>query len=282
MSNAIETIRREDAEKLVASIGIPPRPTVVLTVMDAKASDDVDMAAVVRAIATDVGITAALIKTVNSPLYGLRRRVESVAEAASMLGINSLATLVTSLALKTTLVAGGIERFWDQSARIALIAAWLAGRYRLARDEAHLFGLFRDAGIPLLMKRFPDYRDTLRLANTDTEGEFTHVEEARHNLNHAVVGALLCRNWKLSDTLHDAVLRHHELGLFDSDSPATVKNLVAIGHLASQLESLHTRSRDDEEWMKIGHAVETWLMISADDLDELHHEAGSMLLEAGL
>ena len=40
-------------------------------------------------------------------------------------------------------------------------------------DDAYTYGLFRDCGIPILMKKFPGYVDVLKAANAETEKGFT-------------------------------------------------------------------------------------------------------------
>ncbi len=274
-------LSRQDAEKLVESIGIPPRPAVVLAIMDEKSKDEPDLALIGEIISRDVGISAALLKAVNSPLFGLPRKVHSVAQAVNLLGLSRTATLANSLALKTSLNAQGIERFWDQSARTAMISAWLAGKMGYDRDDALLFGLFRDAGIPLMMKRFKDYKDTLRLANQDPRG-FTAVEDECHGMNHAMVGAILARNWLLAESIRNAIRSHHELDVFERSSDSTVKNLIAVAHLAGQLESTLNRHQDDSEWKAFGPPVQTWLMIGDEDMARLTEEMGAILLESGL
>jgi HD-like signal output (HDOD) protein len=273
-------LSRQDAEALVASIGIPPRPVVVLTVMEEKSKASPDMKAIVGAIARDVGVSAALLKTINSPLFGLRVQVQSVLHAVSLLGMNRVATLVQSLALKTSLNAQGIERFWDQSARTALACAWLARKMGHDVDTAHVFGLFRDAGMPLLMKRFRDYKDSLRLANEGGERLFTDIEDERHGTNHAIIGALLARNWHLSDNLREAIQKHHDPDVFNADSNDLVKTLVALGHLAGQIESRQGRNRDDNEWLRFARPAMAWLMLDEPDILELAEEGASLLLEA--
>ncbi len=274
-------ISREEADALVASIGIPPRPAVVLEVMEQKSSDVPDMGAVAEAISRDVGIAAALIKTVNSPFYGLRSPVHSIHNAVSLLGIGRIATLVNSLALKTSIGAQGIERFWDQSARTAQICAWLARKMGHDADTAYMFGLFRDAGMPLLMARFKDYKDTLRQANDCQEQTFTEVEDARHGMNHAIVGAILARNWHLPEAVHDAILRHHDPEVFSGHTSESVKTLVALSHLAGQIENRHSRNADDPEWLRVADHGIAWLMLDGSDVDELSDAGRSLLLESG-
>ena len=274
-------LSRQDAEKLVESIDIPPRPAVVLAIMDEKARDEPDLGLIAEAISRDVGISAALLKTVNSPFFGLRQPVRSVSQAVNLLGLSRVVTLANSLALRTSVNAQGIERFWDQSSRTAMISAWLAGKFGHNRDNAHLFGLFRDCGIPLLMKRFKDYKETLRIANDDPRG-FTSVEDERHGMNHAVIGAILARNWQLEELQRNAIRSHHELDVFTASQDGGLKNLVAIAHLAGQLESRYSRNRDDGEWKRFGPAVLSWLMIAEEDVEPLAQEVGSLLLESGL
>ncbi len=276
---SIHELTREEAERLVAAIGIPPRPAVVLTVMDEKSKEEPDLMVIGDAISRDVGVAAALLKTVNSPLFGLRNPVRSIPHAVSLLGLRQVSTLVNSLALKTTLNAQGIERFWDQSARIAMLSAWLAGKLGHDRDSAHLFGLFRDAGIPLLMRRFKDYKDTLRLANQDAARGFTEIEDERHGMNHAIVGAIVARNWLLPDALREAILRHHDATLFSGQAASEVKNLVALSHLAGQIESRATRNQNDSEWSRIAGPSLAWLMLGDEDVHDLTQSAASLLLE---
>lgn len=277
-------IARPEAEKLVQGIDIPPRPSVVLAVMNERDKEEPDLSSLVHLIAADVALSAAVIKAVNSPLFGLTRRVTSVEQAVRLLGLRSLSNLVTGLALRTSLRVPGIERFWDQAGHTALLAAHLSHRVGLARDDAHLFCLFRDAGIPLMLHRFPDtYLDTLRLANQDAARPFTEVEEARHGANHAVVGYYLARSWGLPETIRTAILRSHELGVcLDQREHETVKRLVALGHLAGYLENRVTRPSPDLEWVKFSHGALTQLMIAEEELPELEREAEHLIMESGV
>lgn len=276
-------LTQQDAEKLVEAIGIPPRPAVVMAIMAEKDKDAPNLKLIAEAISHDVGVSAALLKTVNSPFFGLNGGVQSVPQAVNMLGLSRVATLVTSLAIRASVNAPGIERFWDQSDRIAMLCAWLAGKLRRDRDGAHLFGLFRDAGIPLLMRRFPEYKQTLADINQGGgERSFIAVEDGRHGVNHTIVGGIVARNWHLPETLREAIQRHHDPDLFSSEADSGVKNLVAIGHLAGQIESVHTRNLDDGEWLRYGESIMAWLMLEEDDVSDFIHEAGSLLLESGL
>ena len=167
-----------EAESLLKGINIPPRPTVVTGIAAERLKREPDINRISSLIATDVALSAAMLKVVNSPLYGLSRKLSSVRQAVSVLGLDNTTQLVTGLALRKTLPAGqSLDRFWDSTAEVAMISASLASRMPgIARDDAYSHGLFRDCGIPILMQKFPDYRETLHVANTTTDRKFTDVE----------------------------------------------------------------------------------------------------------
>lgn len=92
-------ITAHEAERLLSGIVIPPRPTVVQAILEEKSRELPDLGHISQLIAGDVALAAAVLKTVNSPLYGLRRRVSAIDQAVGMLGMTNIATLVTGIAL---------------------------------------------------------------------------------------------------------------------------------------------------------------------------------------
>jgi len=273
----------EETQKLLAGVVIPPRPTVVTAVMQERNSDEPNLHRVAQLISADVGLSAAVLKTINSPLYGLRRHVSSIEQAVNMLGMKNIGALVMGLALRNAVPSQGLARFWDSAARTALVASHLARVLGCAdKEEAHLFGLFHDCGIPLLMQRFPNYKETLQLANSARDQAFTDVEDDRHGTNHTVVGSLLATNWRLPEHLRDAIRMHHDLNVFQSRQASAVLNLIAVGLLAERIESSYSRLSGDGEWDKMQNAVIGHLMLTADSLNELSGDARELLAESGV
>lgn len=273
----------DETKKLLAGVVIPPRPVVVTAVMEERGRDAPNLRRVAQLISGDVGLSAAVMKTINSPLYGLRRQISSIDQAVNLLGMKNIGALVMGLALRNAVPSKGLDRFWDSAARTALVASHLARTLGCAdKEEAHLFGLFHDCGIPLLLQRFPDFRETLQLANSASDRAFTDVEDSRHGTNHTVVGSLLATNWHLPGHLRDAIRLHHDPSVFQSDQSSEVLNLIAIGHLAQHIESSFSRLSGDSEWEKIEMSVMEQLMLSADRLAELISDAYELLEESGV
>jgi hypothetical protein len=61
------------SDALVKSIGIPPRPAVLIELQKELDKDDPDLRTVARLVAGDVALTASMLRIVNSPAFGLSR-----------------------------------------------------------------------------------------------------------------------------------------------------------------------------------------------------------------
>jgi HD-like signal output (HDOD) protein len=271
----------KEAEQLLAGVVIPPRPSVVTAVMEERSRPEPDMQRIAHLVSSDVGLAAAMLKAINSPLYGLRRSVTNIDQAVFLLGMKSVSSLVLGLSLRKAMPTSGLERFWDSAARTALICSHLTKVLEISsREDAYLFGLFRDCGIPLLIQRFPDYKATLGMANSEHERSFTVVEDERHGTNHAVVGSLLARSWHLPEILREAIRNHHDCEVFNSSLPADALNLIAVGHVASHIDNALSRLAQDSEWERQRHAVLGQLMLSEADLEDIQRESRELLSDA--
>ena len=96
MSNELEVLDRE-AEEIINDIGIPPCPAILTTLMREMREDEPDFVKLGKLIGSDVSLAAAMLKTVNSPFYGLRSKATSVQQAITLLGLRNVAQIVTGL-----------------------------------------------------------------------------------------------------------------------------------------------------------------------------------------
>ena len=274
-------------ENAVRDIGIPPRPAILDSINFEMHKDEPDMLHLSRLISSDVALAAGLIATANSPYFGFRRRVRSVRETLMMLGLDVASRAVAGLVLRKLFPATLIlERFWDASACIARLSGWLTQHpehgIRIRADDAYTFGLFRDCGIPVMMKRFPHYQDVLKTANEAKELDFTTVEEKHCPTNHVVIGYLLAQSWRLPDETCLAIRHHHDyLALREQDCsaplPVATLGLIATVHLAEHLFQHHTGLSQTQEWIKAGEVCLQLLGISTERLDQLYDESGMII-----
>ncbi len=275
-------ISQTDADKLVAGISIPPRPAALAELMAERAKDEPDLQKVSRLIGGDIGLSAAMLKAVNSPYFGLTRKVDSAFQAISMMGMKNVMNIVTGLMLRNAV--GGknvaLDRFWENSQQNAMLSAWLAKRLPgISSDEAYTFGLFHDCGIPILMQKFPDYKDTLFAANASDDTAFTLVEDQRHATNHATIGFLVAKAWFLPETICDAIRLHHDETIYTQPDSATplVRNLISVARLAEHLNDTLLHMRDDSEWTRLGGHVLRHLGVTAAEMDDIKDDVSKMI-----
>jgi HD-like signal output (HDOD) protein len=270
---ALAAPQLDPVDALIKSIRIPPRPSLLANMQAELARAEPAPEAIGRIIASDVGMSGALLKLANSALFGGRRKAASISQAIAYLGMNQVAALMTGLLARQAISANSpaLAHFWDVSSRRAQAMVVLSRRLRLGdADVAHTFGLFCDTGIPLLMERFPDYARTLALAAAEGERPFTACEDARHNTNHAAIGCLLARNWGLSSEVAWAILHHHDYAVLADDATAAdVRSLVALSLLAEAAIQKYQGHGDSLEWHKGGDLARAYLGLDGAEVDEL-------------
>ncbi|MCX7192473.1 MAG: HDOD domain-containing protein [Proteobacteria bacterium] len=271
-------------ERSILDVGIPPCPIILDRFMTEARRAEPDFGRLAIIIGTDVGLSAGLIKTANSPFFGMRQRVRSVNEALSILGLKAASRAVAGIILRKAFPnVHNLERFWDASARVAHVSGWLAQHLEirgLRAEDTYTFGLFRDCGIPVLLGRFPQYENVLNAANADTEHSFTAVEETALPTNHAMVGCILAQSWWLPEEICLAIRNHHDLmalGSLSSQLPVLSRRLIATAQLAEHILQQQLGLSMTQEWSKLGEACLQILDLKENELDALYLEAVSIV-----
>ena len=101
---------------------IPAKPAILTEISEEMERDDVELDRVAAIISKDISLSALLLKTINSPLFGLQRTVGDIRQAAMFLGLEQLSRLVTVALLKQQFAGEAsisLERFWDESLEVA-------------------------------------------------------------------------------------------------------------------------------------------------------------------
>lgn len=285
MSQDNVALSEEEVSQVLANITIPPCPQVVTSMVQEVRSEDPDFGKLDKLISGDVGLAAAVLKTANSPYYGLPKKVQSVKQALAVLGLRTISNIVTMLGLQKAFGSAGVslDRFWERTNYHAIACARLARSLRvIPADGAYTFGLFNDCGIPILVQRFPDYKDTLKLANTASR-PFFEIENERHNTCHTMVGSILARNWQLPEMICLAIREHHSLELlYDQTSEASgdIGTLRAISLVADYLVNEFTNRPQETEWALHGDQAMQFLGMDGAELAEVRSDMNEELAEA--
>ena len=189
-------------------IDIPSQPQALVKLSLLLAEDDVNLVAVAELIEADMALAAAVMKAVNSSLYGLKGRVQSVGQAATYLGVNEVAAITFEMGLRAAFPpAPELEPLWQRAARRGQLMGRLATRLSLDAWAAHSAGLFEECGKAVLYRHAPaHYPAMLRAAANDVE--LVQLEHTAFGVSHDALGAALCESWGLAPAAVASV-RHH-------------------------------------------------------------------------
>lgn len=162
----------------------------------------------------DMAISAKLLQLVNSAFFGLPRRVTSVAQAVSYLGVSLVKNLVLSLSVFSMFTDAerppgfSLEAVEEHSFAVASVASGLCGRNEQAED-AFMAGLLQDIGKLILAKHMPEQFVEVMCIAVD-EGRPMHELEVEHlGVTHAEIGAYLLGIWGLPVAVVEGVANHH-------------------------------------------------------------------------
>ena len=275
MAADLEVLDRE-AEQIVKEIGIPPCPMILTKLMQEMRSEDPDFGKLGKMISGDVSLAATMLKTVNSPFYGLRAKATSVTQAIALLGLRHVAELVAGLLLRQAFPGGTsdqMDEYWEASSAIGQINDLLVRHFKhVKRDGLQTFALFRDCGMLAMMQKFKNYKPVLPGAKQSCDASVTAIENTHHAINHARVGYQMAKTWLLPDGVCEAILKHHDYEELEADGAGLpVPNLqhIALTLAAESIFVKHELGATSAEWVLGGEFALGQMGITQAELDAL-------------
>ena len=236
-----------------------------------------------RLISSDVGLSAAILYIVNSPLYGLSRSVSDINKAVVFLGWEGVKSIVLSVKIKSAFSKYNscldLGRFWDTASDVATVAALLGSRFKsiTTPESLYVVGLFHDCGIPPMAIRYSCYKDTLNMSNSGNHGLGVDLENERYSTNHAVIGYYIASAWKLPKDICHVILRHHDFTYLDVIDGSKEQFTFAILKLAEHLVNVDKRGESSPDWKYIEKRIFNVLGISNDELLDLYEDISDFL-----
>lgn len=83
--------------------GLPPLPASIVRIQELCMSNETDMDELSRVINADPMLSANILKSVNSPLYGMSKEISSIPQAIMLFGISMIRGFAAANAIKKTL-----------------------------------------------------------------------------------------------------------------------------------------------------------------------------------
>jgi len=237
--------------------GFPELPSLAMEI----ARMTTDLSAPVQEIADkiqlDVQLLRKMLRVVSEPFYGLSGGLGKIADAISLIGyqkVCNLAVAVSILDLFPTKAEGGFDYggFWERSLCSAVAAGEIGNRItKDLQSDAFSLGLLQDIGVLFLVRSRPlEYGGAIGVSSSQN----LHIAKAERDVldvDHAVVGAAMCKHWRLPGFIGEAI-QHHHFAEFEESVPADSKTITQVVNLSSLVTAfLYADGRHEEEARRI-------------------------------
>jgi HD-like signal output (HDOD) protein len=207
--------RRKQRLMALLSKGLPTLPAYLLDLNALLGSSMVDLKKVGKVIRTDPSLTAQVLRLCNSALFGLRRRVLSIEQAAVLLGTERLRTLVLTCSVMQfagkNVPMKSLLGFWQHSFLSALLSERIARLVEYTeKEQAYLAGLLHDIGqLPLWMVLMEEQAKGRPLPPVNWADNLP-LEREYFGMDHGKVGRWMAVSWNFMPSFLDVFEHHHD------------------------------------------------------------------------
>lgn len=235
-----EIIQRhlKDIDQLPSLPAVVPRLLEILNKPDSNAQD------VSEVLRMDPGLTAKVFKLINSAYYGLRRKINSVREAITFIGFNTVRNLALTAGVLDKLSEEMADQpddvefdwyeFWKYSIATG-IAADTVGRYlRTPNNEnAMASGILHRLGLVVLYTHFGQLYEKVLEKHRENNKYLLATQNDILEFNEQDIGFWLARDWSFPESI-SAGIGYHNRPLEYPDHPddvviGEIPSLVNIG-----------------------------------------------------
>lgn len=206
--------RRKQRLMAILGQGLPTLPQYVLDLNALLNSPSVDLKKVGKVVRTDPSLSAQVLRLCNSALFGLRRRVISIEQAAILLGTERLRTMVLTCSVMQfagkRVPPGQLTAFWQHSFLAALLSERIARQIDyFEKEQAYLVGLLHDIGqLPLWILVMEETAKQRPLPPDDWVDDVP-VERDYFGMDHCKTGRWMAVSWNFMPSFVDVFEHHH-------------------------------------------------------------------------
>ena len=201
---------------------------------------DVKIDAIADIIKKDTGLTTSVLKSANSSFFGLSRRVSTVKQAVSVLGLKSLERVLLTEALKSTLAGAhskALDDLWKHSLATAVATQSIISiNYKNISEQAFTAGLLHDLGKLLLVNYKSDgMKQIMGHIELNPLCPSSVLEIEIFGVDHQEIGEYFSKKWLFPDNVTDAIRYHHKLNNLSSSNLIPISVAVA-NNIAKAME----------------------------------------------
>jgi diguanylate cyclase (GGDEF)-like protein len=213
--NAVLQIPSITFEQVVTSKRIFSLPEVAVEFLKIAQQAEPDLNEVVRVVRADPVISAKILRTINSPLFGLRHRIETLEIAIPRLGMTLLKTIVLGFHLAShqnerVSIKSTLQAHWRSAITQAVFAELIGEKMTGGQpDNYFLAGLLQDIGIIAMISEAPN-EYCANVLNRASFPDVVSAERIYFGFSHVEVSCAILEKWGVLECFGDAIQHHHD------------------------------------------------------------------------
>jgi putative nucleotidyltransferase with HDIG domain len=207
-------------ELILKVCDIPPVPMVALKVLKLIEDPNSTLEDIQRVIMGDQAMATRILKIANSAFYGARRNIDTVSQAITIIGFNTVKSVVLAASTREIYKGFGIieQKLWEHSIAASTASGLISGEVTfLKREEAAVSGLLHDVGKVIMNNSQPEKYSIVTQMVHEKKEPYSSIEDDIFGFNHAEVGSMMAEKWGFPEILCNVIRQHHT---WSSDDPS--------------------------------------------------------------
>jgi putative nucleotidyltransferase with HDIG domain len=223
---------------------LPQFPENLVYLQKLISDPETDIHDIARQVSTDPSLTADLLKLVNSALYMLPKKIDSIVEAVKLVGMRGLRNLLYTYGSQKIFEKkyAEMKELWKHSYKVAFYAYMMARTFRKPNDvldDVFVGGILHDLGKIVVNSLHPDLLDKIKKFCVQKGIPDSLLEDFSVGLNHSEIGAMIATKWNFPEQLVAAIRFHHEPGSCDQQY-RDMANIVYLANCLAHYENEET------------------------------------------
>ena len=201
---------------------LPTLPAIAIEAIRLMEGERSNFDSVAELLKNDQVLAARVLHYANAAAIGARHRIVSIAQAVSLLGFNTIRSIILSASIfdsfsKKLSNNEKLVHFWLHSIGVAATARILAEKLGFPDpEEAYVAGLLHDIGKLILFLQEPE-KFTELCRELDSHGTYStkgslplDLEKNLFGLTHLDAGKAAAEHWKFPEALISPIWLHHQ------------------------------------------------------------------------
>lgn len=198
----------------IKNIQLPSPPVIALKILQAVKENTNSFDELAEIITSDPALTARVLKTANSTLYGMKGKIGSISQATALIGTNALRNIALSFVIVQNFQNSpqgnfDMDYFWRRSITAGVCAEIICKELGAINDEIFISALLQDIGIVILFLSNPLQYTSLKDQKRISRGCLCEAEKEVFGIDHADLGSQLLKSWNLPESIVFSIANHH-------------------------------------------------------------------------